>query len=85
MKVAVSATSGGLDAVIDSRFGRCPYFVVVDTDTMQFEDVPNTSQYSPSGAGIQAAQTIASRGVRAVLTGNVGPNAVRRCQPLESR
>ena len=42
---------------------------------MQFEAIPNTSQYAPSGAGIQAAQTVASKGVEAVLTGNVGPNA----------
>ena len=75
LKIAVSASGSGLDALIDPRFGRCPYFVVVDTETMQFEDVPNTSQYAPSGAGIGAAQAIASRGVQVVLTGSVGPNA----------
>ncbi len=75
MKVAVSASGGSLDAAIDPRFGRCPYFVIVETETMQSEAVPNTSQYAPSGAGIQAAQTIASKGASVVLTGNVGPNA----------
>jgi predicted Fe-Mo cluster-binding NifX family protein len=29
------------------------------------------------GAGIQAAQTVANRGVEAVITGQIGPNAVR--------
>lgn len=75
MKVAVSATNGSLDAQIDPRFGRCPCFVIVDTETMSFEALPNISQSAPSGAGIQAAQTVASRGAQAVLTGNVGPNA----------
>ena len=75
MKVAVSATDAHLDAAVDPRFGRCPYFVIVDTETMQYEAVPNTSQYAPSGAGIQAAQTIASKGAKVVLTGSVGPNA----------
>lgn len=75
MKVAVSASGGSLDAAIDPRLGRCPYFVIVETETMQSEAVPNTSQYAPSGAGIQAAQTIASKGASVVLTGNVGPNA----------
>jgi predicted Fe-Mo cluster-binding NifX family protein len=75
LKVAVSSTGEGLDAAVDPRFGRCPYYVIVDTKTMQFEAVPNASQYAPSGAGIQAAQTIANKGVRIVLTGNVGPNA----------
>lgn len=75
MKVAVSATDAHLDAAVDPRFGRCPYFVIVDTETMQYEAVPNTSQYAPSGAGIQAAQTIVSKGAKVVLTGSVGPNA----------
>ncbi len=75
MRVAVSSTGEGLDAQIDPRFGRCPYFVIVDTETMGFEAIPNTSQGAPSGAGIQAAQALANRGVQTVLTGNVGPNA----------
>jgi len=75
LKVVVSATSENLDAQIDPRFGRCQFFVIVDTDTMSFEALPNTSQSAPSGAGIQAAQNVATKGVHAVLTGNVGPNA----------
>jgi predicted Fe-Mo cluster-binding NifX family protein len=47
----------------------------VDTNTMAFEAVPNASMNAPSGAGIGAAQVVAQRGVKAVLTGNLGPNA----------
>jgi predicted Fe-Mo cluster-binding NifX family protein len=75
MKVVVSATSASLDAQVDPRFGRCPYFMIVDAETMNFEAVPNTAAGAMSGAGIQAAQTIANKGVQAVLTGSVGPNA----------
>ena len=75
MKVAVSASGASLDSPVDPRFGRCPYFIIVDTETMKFEAIQNTSQYTPMGAGIQAAQTVASKGVEAVITGNVGPNA----------
>ena len=75
MRIAVSAVAGSLDAQVDPRFGRCPYFVIVDTETMGFEAVPNVSQGALSGAGIQAAQSIANRGVQMVLTGNMGPNA----------
>ena len=77
MKVAVSANEPTLDSTVDPRFGRCHYFVIVDTETMQYEAIPNTSQSAPHGAGIQAAQTIANKGVKVVLTGNVGPNAYR--------
>ncbi|MCS7366963.1 MAG: dinitrogenase iron-molybdenum cofactor biosynthesis protein, partial [archaeon YNP-WB-062] len=31
MKICVSATSNSLDAPVDPRFGRCPYFIIVDT------------------------------------------------------
>jgi predicted Fe-Mo cluster-binding NifX family protein len=75
LKIAVSAVTESLDAQIDPRFGRCPCFVIVDSETMGFEAIPNTSQSAPSGAGIQAAQTIANKGVKLLLTGRVGPNA----------
>lgn len=75
MKVAVSAMEDSLDAQIDPRFGRCQYFIIVETDSMEYEAVPNASAMATGGAGIQAAQGIAGMGVEAVITGNVGPNA----------
>ena len=75
MKVAISATGRSLDSQIDPRFGRCPYFLIVETETMAVETVPNGAVGTAHGAGIQAAQLVASMGVKAVLTGNVGPNA----------
>jgi len=76
MKICVSAAAAdSLDAPIDPRFGRCPYFVIVDSETMQFEAIQNMASGGMSGAGIQAAQTIASRDVKVLITGNVGPNA----------
>jgi len=75
LRVAVSAAGPSLDAPVDPRFGRCAYFVIVDTDTMQYEIVPNSSLNAPSGAGIQAAQTVASKDIKVLITGHVGPNA----------
>ena len=75
MKICITAVSDSLDAKIDPRFGRCPYFVIVDSETMEFEAVSNVAAGSMHGAGIQAAQTAASKGVKVVLTGHVGPNA----------
>jgi len=75
LKVAVSSSGRDLESAVDPRFGRCPYFVVVDTESMAFEAVPNSSIGAAHGAGIGAAQLVASTGAKAVLTGNVGPNA----------
>jgi predicted Fe-Mo cluster-binding NifX family protein len=50
---------------------------LVETDDMSFEVIGNESGSLGGGAGIQAAQLMAQQGVRAVLTGNCGPNAHR--------
>jgi len=75
MKVAVSSTGGSLDSAVDPRFGRCGVFLVVDTETMKHQAVPNSSIGAAHGAGIGAAQAVAQLGVKAVITGQVGPNA----------
>ena len=77
MKICVSASSNTLDANVDPRFGRCPYFVIVDSETMESEVVSNDSTNAAHGAGIQAAQTVANSGATVVITGNVGPNAFK--------
>ena len=77
MKIAVTATGATLEAPLDPRFGRCPYFVIVETDNLSFKAVPNPNATADSGAGIQAAQNVAKLGAKAVLTGNVGPNAFK--------
>ncbi|MGB2813922.1 MAG: NifB/NifX family molybdenum-iron cluster-binding protein [Dehalococcoidales bacterium] len=75
MKIAISATGPTLDAEVDPRFGRCQHFIIADPETMQFEVLDNSSAMAAGGAGISAAQMIAGQGVKAVLTGNCGPNA----------
>jgi predicted Fe-Mo cluster-binding NifX family protein len=77
MIIAVTSTASGLDAQVDPRFGRCQYFTIIDTETMQFETIDNDSMNKEGGAGIQAARTIADKGAETVLTGNCGPNAHR--------
>ena len=75
MKIAVTANEKNLDSNVDSRFGRCSYFLIVDSDTMNFESISNESAMTSGGAGIQAAQKIVNTGSKVVLTGNMGPNA----------
>jgi predicted Fe-Mo cluster-binding NifX family protein len=77
MKLCVTAVAAGLKAPIDPRFGRCAFFVVVDTDTMAAESVSNPSADAVSGAGIQAAQMVARLGVSVLVTGKIGPNAIQ--------
>jgi predicted Fe-Mo cluster-binding NifX family protein len=75
MKIVVSAQGENLDAPASPVFGRCPTYIFVDSETMQFEAVPNPAMNQGGGAGIQAAQFVVEHGAQAVLTGNLGPNA----------
>jgi predicted Fe-Mo cluster-binding NifX family protein len=75
MKICITAEGKTLDSKVDPRFGRCQYFVVGDANTMIFEAIQNASADAGGGAGIQAGQLMARSGVKAILTGNVGPNA----------
>jgi predicted Fe-Mo cluster-binding NifX family protein len=75
VKICVTAQGDNLDAQVDPRFGRCQYFVIVDTDTTEFEAIRNPNIDAMGGAGIQSGQIMADRQVKAVVTGNVGPNA----------
>ncbi|MFW6180163.1 MAG: NifB/NifX family molybdenum-iron cluster-binding protein [Spirochaetota bacterium] len=80
MTVCVSATGCTLDHQVDPRFGRCRYFLFVNTETLEFEAVANPNIDAGGGAGVQSGQLLSTRGAGALLTGNVGPNAYRTLQ-----
>ncbi len=78
MKIAVSATDQTLDARVDSRFGRAPYFLIYDDETDEHSFIDNQQALNAaSGAGVQAAQNVVESGAEALLTGHCGPKAFR--------
>ena len=80
MKICITATGPALDSAMDPRFGRCQYFIIVDPDTLSFEAAENPNLGAAGGAGIQSAQFVSNKGVEAVITGQVGPNAFTTLQ-----
>ena len=73
MKVAITATGNSPDAKLDSRFGRCSYFVIYDTEKKAVEDfVLNPNKESESGAGPASAQFVVLKGVEKVVSGELG-------------
>jgi len=81
MRVAVTAQGSGLDSQVDARFGRAKFFVIVDTETGESSSADNTQNLNAAqGAGIQAGRNVVELGVKAVITGHVGPNAFATLQ-----
>ncbi|MBN2543694.1 NifB/NifX family molybdenum-iron cluster-binding protein [bacterium] len=75
MKICITSTGNNLDSLLDQRFGRCSYFIIYDVDTGEYEAVENSAVSEMHGAGIRAAQGVSQKGVKAIITGNIGPNA----------
>lgn len=76
MKVAVSAQRNDIDSLVDPRFGRAAWFIIVDSENLEWVAVDNRENADASGgAGVQAGTIVADQGVKSVITGNVGPNA----------
>jgi predicted Fe-Mo cluster-binding NifX family protein len=81
MKIAITSQGADLESPADPRFGRAKWFLIVDTENNTFEAVDNVQNLNAArGAGIQAAQNVASYKVDAIVTGHVGPNAFRTLQ-----
>ena len=76
MKIAITSTGANLEAEVDPRFGRAQNFIIVDTESGDFEVVDNEQNVDAAqGAGPQAAVSISDKNVEYLLTGHCGPNA----------
>ena len=78
MRIAISADQKDLNASMDERFGRCPYFMLCDSENIEgsaeWKDNPALS--STGGAGIAAGEFIDRERVEILITGSLGPNAL---------
>ena len=54
MKIAISCTEDKIESLIDQRFGRCKYFLIVDVEDNEVKDVKaveNQGAIQGHGAG----------------------------------
>lgn len=75
MKVAISSHDGKLDTRFSSRFGRCDYFVLINSESRDWEAKRNPAAEARGGAGPRAVQFVSEQGAGATITGRYGPNA----------
>jgi predicted Fe-Mo cluster-binding NifX family protein len=76
MRIAVPAADGsGLDSAVSGHFGSAPYFVVVDTDGMGFDVIPNGAAHHGHGM-CQPMAALAGHPVDAVVASGMGSRAL---------
>lgn len=80
MKICITSQGETVDSQIDPRFGRCAWFIFMETDGGSFRAVANPNKEASGGAGIQSGQLVAQKEAKIVITGNVGPNASQTLQ-----
>ncbi|MFP4065241.1 MAG: NifB/NifX family molybdenum-iron cluster-binding protein [Bacteroidales bacterium] len=72
MKTAIASTGNTLDSKVDSRFGRCAFFVIHDSETGSTEYIPNPHKNDEGGAGPAAVQLISAKGAKQIVSGEFG-------------
>ncbi len=73
--IAICASGDNSTAMVDGRFGRCPFFMIWDTEASEFKSMKNTGIEAAHGAGTGAAQVLLQNKVGVILTTRIGPKA----------
>ncbi|MHB8811449.1 MAG: NifB/NifX family molybdenum-iron cluster-binding protein [Desulfobulbaceae bacterium] len=73
---AVAAESENPDAQVSVQAARCPWFLLYDARGNLVEAVTNPHQRAAGGAGPQAAEFLACKGIQTVIAGEFGPKMV---------
>ncbi len=75
MKVCITSKGATLDSPTEERFGRAPYFIIVESEGGSFEALKNPYADGGGGVGPKAAQVLIAHEVKALISGQVGGNA----------
>ena len=76
MMICITTAGTEADAKVDARFGRSPWFTFVDVSTGDFRVEANEFAEGAHGVGTRVSQYVVDHGAEAVITGQVGPNAL---------
>ena len=85
MRIAISNQENNINGLIDQRFGRCKYFIIVEVENNEIKTtnaVENQGALQGHGAGLKAAEQIGKLKVDTVITGDLGPNATNILKQL---
>ncbi len=75
MKIAIASEGQALESPVAERFGRCPFFLIIEDDGTLLEALSNEATKASHGAGGMAVQLIAAQGASTLIAPRLGPNA----------
>jgi predicted Fe-Mo cluster-binding NifX family protein len=75
MKICITAQGATLGSPSEDRFGRAPYFIIVESANGSFEAIQNPYANGGGGVGPKAAKVLIANNVKALVSGQVGGNA----------
>lgn len=71
--IAISATDKKLNAPMDLRFGRAPYFFISNGDQSRF--IVNPYSHEDTDVASRVVKMLTSEKVDKIITGEIGPKA----------
>ncbi|NJK86807.1 MAG: hypothetical protein HC906_13365 [Bacteroidales bacterium] len=75
MIIAIPASERKIEAIVDERFGRCPFFCFYHTDSEKIEFKENLYKDAIEAVGLQVAEFLAEFKINEVLATEIGPKA----------
>lgn len=82
MKIAISSKENNISSEIDSRFGRCAFFALYETESKTTEFVKNEAAANEEGAGPAAIQQLAGLEVKKIIACDFGIKIKSLCSDL---
>jgi Uncharacterized conserved protein len=75
MRIGVISEGDSLDSFVAEDFGHAPFFLIVDSETLDYQVVENEF-VREMGAGMKVANAIVGLGVEVVITGGIGSHGI---------
>lgn len=83
MKLAIALKENDYNSSVDERFGRAPFFIIIDSNTKEFEIIENEAKDEATGAGLKTVKNLLKYEIDSIIAGEIGPKAGELIYDLE--
>lgn len=78
MKICIPVLENkGIDSIVSEHFGSAPFFLIIDTETLKFEEVNNFDQHHAHGM-CQPLSVISAYEFDGIVVGGIGTGALNK-------